>query len=180
MNRAEELARTFALLMQVFAINMSAVDFCKSIKHAIVLPAMELAEKLHISTDRFQFRRCPFDEMKQPHVACVESLEDLDCSDLFQHGKRFDIEKFEVAPTRAELVEDLKYLCNMTPEMSWSFIQGDRMSDPQIVRKAKVLVAWGNPSDFTGSTRNLFAELNAAVSKRTQRPGLISNLKIWR
>lgn len=155
--------------MQLFAFKVSLDEYYDSIQHAIVSPAIELTEKLQISRNIFRFQQWSLDGIEQPHTTCAINIKHFECSDLFQHGKKFDPEKLMPIPTRAELTDKLKYLCTTTPEMGLSSIQGNNLSELQILRKAKILVTWGESPDPVANTRNLFAGLIEALEVKGTR-----------
>lgn len=75
----------------------------------------------------------------------LDSLSTLDCKDVLQNRKAFNISKLDPLPTQEELKEDLLNVCTVVPALSVRQIgQRDAIKAPVVVCKQQLLVAWGS------------------------------------
>lgn len=134
-------------------------SFCQSLSEECILPAMELYEKMQISTHHFYLDINPMIIWHRDGslTTCLDfygSLDQLDCSNVLQNRKAFAVAKLDPPPTRKDLMDQVINVCTVAPALYMRRVgQRDAIKEPTVVRKQQTLVAWG-----TEETRQKFLD----------------------
>lgn len=110
---------------------------------------MKLYEKLQVSTHHFYLDVNPFMAWStngnlMSSAEFLDTLNTLDCRNVLQHRKAFNLAKLDPEPTPTELRHDLVNVCTVVPALMMRQVgQRDAIKEPVTVRKQQMLVAWG-------------------------------------
>ncbi|KAK0634380.1 hypothetical protein B0T17DRAFT_482205 [Bombardia bombarda] len=127
--------------------------FYNSCYELVVLPAVQLHEKLLISTHHFymdinQYSMWYSGHSEHGSMTTPEFLEDLHklrCENIVEYRKPFDIAKMPFRPTIEHLNRDLIHVMTVVPAICMRRIGGGScIREAEVVRKQQVLVAWGS------------------------------------
>ncbi|KAM0381211.1 hypothetical protein ACHAPY_005414 [Fusarium culmorum] len=146
--RREAMTRELANILKIFFKKDQFNWFCQNTCQRIVVPAMRLYEKLQISTNHFYLDVNSFIVRAGGELTTstdfIDTLENLDCKNVLQNRKTFNIGKLETPPSKKELYHRLHNVCTVVPALYMRQIgQRDAIKDPIVVRKQQMLVAWG-------------------------------------
>ncbi|KAK2000893.1 hypothetical protein LX36DRAFT_629787 [Colletotrichum falcatum] len=141
----EEIASIFSILcrrdkMEWFSNNFG--DHC-------IKPAMQLYEKMQVSTNHFYFDINPYiicgpDGEIETSPDFFDSLPELDCKNVLQNRKAVNLAKMDPQPSKMELYHHMLNVCTLTPALYMRQIgRNDSIKEPQTVRRQQMLVAWG-------------------------------------
>ncbi|KAH8677907.1 hypothetical protein BX600DRAFT_431217 [Xylariales sp. PMI_506] len=140
-----ELAAYFAFFDPSSKLNMLS-----SLENEIIRPAMLLQQKIQTSIHHFYFELSVYEfdshAMAQlPRSALLlHELDKVECEDVLNNRKKIDITKVSPPPSREEALEHMYPICVTSPRLMMRQVgRGNVIRDPTIVRKQKVLVAWG-------------------------------------
>ncbi|KAF9762170.1 hypothetical protein IL306_003547 [Fusarium sp. DS 682] len=147
--RAMGMAQELGDILNVFTREEQFPNFFEHLFDLVIYPAMMLYEKLQISTNHFYLDIDSFIVKTEGGLKTtlnfVDSLRSLDCKNVLQNRKGFNMEKLDPPPSRQELCHLLHNVCSVVPALCMRQIgQGDTIKDPIVVRKQQVLVAWGS------------------------------------
>ncbi|KAI0125115.1 hypothetical protein BJ170DRAFT_488820 [Xylariales sp. AK1849] len=128
-------------------------DIYRSLDADILKPAIRLQDKIQTSIHHFYFELNPYDlsapgdpDDRPRAASLLDEIEKTDCEDVLNNRKRFDLGKLSPAPSRAEILDMLYPICITCPRLMMRQVgRGDVIREPTVVRKQKVLVAWGPP-----------------------------------
>lgn len=157
--RRRELTIELAQILKVFCKKDKYQWFCENMEGNCVSPAMKLYEKMQVSTHHFYLDINPYitwgsggDFNTSPEF--VDTLKNLDCRNVLQNRKAFNINKLDPQPSKKELYHHLLNICTVFPALLMRQIgQKDAIKEPMVVRKQQMLVAWG-----AEEKRNKFVE----------------------
>ncbi|KAK0389790.1 hypothetical protein NLU13_3363 [Sarocladium strictum] len=123
--------------------------FCKDISASCVQPAMQLYEKMQVSTHHFYLDINPMMAWRRDGSLITspefyDSVHQLDCQNILKNRKTFSLAKLDPQPSSKELSQGLLNVCAVTPALYMRRAgQRDAMKEPTLVRKQHSLVAWG-------------------------------------
>lgn len=114
-----------------------------------IWPAMKLYEKLQVSTHHFYLDINPYivwgpggDLNTSPEF--IDTLKKLNCKNVLQNRKVFDVARMDPEPSKKELYHHLLNVCTVVPALNMRQIgQKDSIKEPIVVRKQQMLVAYG-------------------------------------
>lgn len=146
----KELTTELASILKIFCKKDQYSWFCTNLDNNCIYPAMQLYEKLQVSTHHFYLDINSFivwgpgNELStSPEF--IDSLNKLDCRNVLQNRKAFNMAKLDPQPSKKELYHRLTNICTAYPALCMRQIgQKDAIKEPAIVRKQQMLVAWGN------------------------------------
>ncbi|KXH56693.1 hypothetical protein CSAL01_10934 [Colletotrichum salicis] len=147
--KMRELTIELATIFKIFSRKDKMDAFYKSFEQVCIKPAMQLYEKIQVSTNHFYFDINPYivwggDDELQTSPDFLDSLQDLDCKNILQNRKAFTLAKIDPQPTKKELYHHLLNICTLTPALYMRQIgRKDVIKEPQLVRRQQMLVAWG-------------------------------------
>ncbi|KAG8669584.1 hypothetical protein FPOAC2_08918 [Fusarium poae] len=146
--RREAMTRELANILKIFFKKDHFNWFCQNTCQRVVVPAMKLYEKLQISTNHFYLDINSFIVRAGSELTTstdfIDTLENLDCKNVLQNRKTFNVGKLDPPPSKKELYHRLHNVCTVVPALYMRQIgQRDAIKDPIVVRKQQMLVAWG-------------------------------------
>ncbi|KAK1658361.1 hypothetical protein BDP55DRAFT_565199 [Colletotrichum godetiae] len=147
--KMRELTIELATIFKILSRKDKMEAFYKSFEQVCIKPAMQLYEKIQVSTNHFYFDINPYivwggDDEMQTSTDFLDSLQDLDCKNILQNRKAFNLMKIDPQPTKKELYHHLLNVCTLTPALYMRQIgRKDVIKEPQLVRRQQMLVAWG-------------------------------------
>ncbi|RGP62003.1 hypothetical protein FLONG3_10373 [Fusarium longipes] len=147
--RREAMTRELANILKIFFKKEQFNWFCQNTCQRIVVPTMKLYEKLQISTNHFYLDVNSFIVRSGGELTTstdfIDTLKNLDCKNVLQNRKGFNVEKIDPPPSKKELYHRLHNVCTVVPALYMRQIgQRDAIKDPIVVRKQQMLVAWGS------------------------------------
>ncbi|KAF4452482.1 hypothetical protein F53441_4687 [Fusarium austroafricanum] len=147
--KREEMTQELANILKIFFKKEQFQWFCENLSSRVVHPAMKLYEKLQVSTNHFYLDINPFIVRVEGELNTstdfIDSLRNLDCKNVLQNRKGFNVDKLDPAPSKKELYHRLHNICTVVPALYMRQIgQRDAIKDPIVVRKQQMLVAWGS------------------------------------
>lgn len=110
---------------------------------------MKFYEKLQVSTHHFYLDMNPFMAWGSGgEVLCsgefIDNIEKLDCRNVLQNRKVFNMGKMDPKPTASELRHHMVNVCTVVPALMMRQVgQRDAIKEPVVVRRQQMLVAWG-------------------------------------
>lgn len=136
-------------ILKVFCKKDKTQLLCEGIEDNCIKPAMNLYEKFQVSTHHFYLDANPFmawgpnsQPIASPEFIAV--LDNLDCRNILQNRKAFNLAKLDPLPSRKELHHHLLNVCTVVPALCMRQIgQRDAVKEPMTVRRQQMLVAWG-------------------------------------
>ncbi|RGP76169.1 hypothetical protein FSPOR_291 [Fusarium sporotrichioides] len=146
--RREAMTRELANILKIFFKKDQFNWFCQNTCQRVIVPAMKLYEKLQISTNHFYLDVNSFIVRAGGELTTstdfIDTLENLDCKNVLQNRKTFNLGKLDPPPSKKELYHRLHNVCTVVPALYMRQIgQRDAIKDPIVVRKQQMLVAWG-------------------------------------
>jgi predicted nuclease with TOPRIM domain len=146
--RREAMTRELANILKIFFKKDQFNWFCQNTCQRVIVPAMKLYEKLQISTNHFYLDVNSFIVRAGGELTTstdfIDTLENLDCKNVLQNRKTFNLGKLDPTPSKKELYHRLHNVCTVVPALYMRQIgQRDAIKDPIVVRKQQMLVAWG-------------------------------------
>ncbi|KAF5663419.1 hypothetical protein FHETE_7495 [Fusarium heterosporum] len=156
--RREQMTQELAGVLKIFFKREEFQWFCENLSKRVVVPAMKLYEKFLISTNHFYLDINPFIVRAGGELTTstdfIDTLRRLDCKNVLQNRKAFNVEKLDPPPSKKELYHRLNNICTVVPALYMRQIgQRDAIKDPIVVRKQQMLVAWG-PEEKRQSYQN--------------------------
>lgn len=150
--RRKEMTVELATILKVFCKKDKFQWLCENIDDNCIWPAMKLYEKLQVSTHHFYLDINPYimwgpgaDLNTSPEF--IDSLKNLDCKNILQSRRAFNLAKMDPEPSKKELYHHLLNVCTVVPALYMRQIgQKDAIKEPIVVRKQQMLVAYG-PED---------------------------------
>lgn len=136
---------------KLFRKEKDHVAFCYSCQDTVIKPALRLHEKLLTSTHHFYLDINPhivWNHQRDLEMSpdFFENLDKLQCDNILQNRKHFNVEKLDPAPTLEDLKINLTNVLSVVPGLFMRQIgKGDAIKPPIVVRKQQVLVAYGSP-----------------------------------
>jgi hypothetical protein len=147
----KELTLNLVAGFKLFRKDKDFVAFCISCQDSVVKPALRLHEKLLTSTHHFYLDVNPhivWNQQRDLEMSpdFFENLDKLQCDNILQNRKHFNVEKLDPAPTLEDLKASLTNVLTVVPGLYMRQIgKGDAIKPPIVVRKQQVLVAYGTP-----------------------------------
>jgi predicted nuclease with TOPRIM domain len=146
--RREAMTRELTNILKIFFKKDQFNWFCQNTCQRVIVPAMKLYEKLQISTNHFYLDVNSFIVRAGGELTTstdfIDTLENLDCKNVLQNRKTFNLGKLDPTPSKKELYHRLHNVCTVVPALYMRQIgQRDAIKDPIVVRKQQMLVAWG-------------------------------------
>ncbi|KAF4776503.1 hypothetical protein HER10_EVM0006644 [Colletotrichum scovillei] len=147
--KLRELTIELASVFKIFCRRDKIDSFFRNFEQICIKPAMQLYEKIQVSTNHFYFDINPYivwgaDGEMQTSTDFLDNLQDLDCKNIVQNRKAFNLAKIDPPPTKKELYHHLLNVCTLTPALYMRQIgRKDVIKEPQLVRRQRMLVAWG-------------------------------------
>ncbi|KAH7192057.1 uncharacterized protein B0J16DRAFT_410805 [Fusarium flagelliforme] len=146
--RRETMTRELANILKIFIEKDQFQSFCQNTCQRVVMPAMKLYEKLQISTNHFYLDLNSFIVRSGGELTTstdfIDTLKNLDCKNVLQNRKTFNVERIDPPPSKKELYHRLHNVCTVVPALYMRQIgQRDAIKEPIVVRKQQMLVAWG-------------------------------------
>ncbi|KAL7911168.1 hypothetical protein GGI35DRAFT_446700 [Trichoderma velutinum] len=147
--RSRDLTLDLADILRIFCKKDKFQWFCQNMEENCVKPAMALYEKIQVSTHHFYLDIQPYISWSGSRFALspefVENVDKLDCRNILQNRKAFNMAKLDPRPTKKDLYLNLFNVCTVVPALYIRQIgQRDAIKAPSIVRKQQMLVAWGS------------------------------------
>lgn len=147
--RSRDLTLDLADILRIFCKKDKFQWFCQNIEENCIKPAMALYEKIQVSTHHFYLDIQPYISWSGSRFALspefVENVDKLDCRNILQSRKAFNMAKLDPRPSKKDLYLDLFNVCTVVPALYIRQIgQRDAIKAPSIVRKQQMLVAWGS------------------------------------
>ncbi|KAB5585570.1 hypothetical protein GE09DRAFT_1234120 [Coniochaeta sp. 2T2.1] len=134
---------------KLFRKDKEYVPFCISCQDTVIEPAFRLHEKLLTSTHHFYIDTNPYIVWNQQrgletNPEFFANLDNLQCENILQNRKHFDVTKLDPPPTFEELKDNLTNVLTVVPGLYIRQIgKGDAIKLPVVVRKQQVLVVFG-------------------------------------
>ncbi|KZL78432.1 hypothetical protein CT0861_04026 [Colletotrichum tofieldiae] len=177
--KARELTVELAGVFKILCRKDKMEWFVKSMGEHCVRPAMQLYEKMLVSTNHFYFDINPYimcgpNGEIQTSPDFFDNLQDIDCRNVLQNRKAVNLAKMDPPPSKMELYHHMLNVCTLTPALYMRRIgRNDSIKEPQIVRRQQMLVAWG-PQDKRAKfrengERTLLYQLYCARSDRERQ-----------
>ncbi|KAM0285773.1 hypothetical protein ACHAQH_001234 [Verticillium albo-atrum] len=152
--KEKEIAQDLVDLLGIFCTRGQLEAFYEGFVHECVRPAMQLYEKILLSTHLFYLDHTPYIVGPRNNLGGVElspaflehlSEDKLDCKNIVQSRKTFNPRKLSPEPTRKELYHNIEIVCMVAPALYMRQIGGqDAIREPDLVRKQQMLVVWGS------------------------------------
>lgn len=174
--RRKDMTIELSGILKVFCKKDKLGWFYDQMDENCVWPAMKLYEKLQVSTHHFYLDLNPYimwssggDLNGSPEF--IDSLKNLDCRNILQNRKAFNLAKLDPSPSKKELYHRLLNVCTVVPSLYMRQIgQKDSIKEPMVVRKQQMLVAWGDEEKRKAFTekgeRTIVSHLFHAKSER--------------
>ncbi|KAI5467020.1 hypothetical protein BGZ63DRAFT_346918 [Mariannaea sp. PMI_226] len=174
--RRKDMTVELCSMLRIFCKKEKLPWFYENMENNCVTPAMQLYEKLQVSTHHFYLDINPYimwssgGELNgSPEF--IDSIANLDCRNILQNRKAFNVNKIDPQPTKKELYHRLLNVCTVVPSLYMRQIgQRDAIKEPIVVRKQQMLVAWGTEekrrSFMENGDRTLVSHLFASKSER--------------
>ncbi|KAF4339986.1 hypothetical protein FBEOM_6070 [Fusarium beomiforme] len=147
--RAVGMSEELTDILNIFIGEEQYPNLFQDLFDLVIYPAMRLYEKLQVSTNHYyldidHFIVKVYEELNTT-PSFVASLTNLDCKNILQNRKGFNVEKLDPPPSKQELCCRLHNVCSVVPALYVRQIgQKDTIKDPIVVRKQQILVAWGS------------------------------------
>ncbi|KAL7941675.1 hypothetical protein V8C42DRAFT_334442 [Trichoderma barbatum] len=150
--RSRDMTLDLADILRIFCKKDKFAWFCQNIEENCIKPAMALYEKIQVSTHHFYLDIQPFIAWSGSRFALspefVDNIEKLDCKNILQHRKAFNMSKIDPPPAKKDLYLNLFNVCTVAPALYIRQIgQRDAIKAPSVVRKQQMLVAWGSEEE---------------------------------
>ncbi|KAI6762845.1 hypothetical protein HG530_008825 [Fusarium avenaceum] len=171
--RREQMTQELANILKIFFKREQFQWFCENLSKRVVVPAMKLYEKFLVSTNHFYLDINPFIVRAGGELTTstdfIDTIRKLDCRNVLQNRKAFNVEKLDPPPSKKELYHRLQNICTVVPALYMRQIgQRDAIKDPIVIRKQQMLVAWGPEEKRrayqSGGDRTLVSHLYASNS----------------
>ncbi|KAF6833718.1 hypothetical protein CMUS01_06465 [Colletotrichum musicola] len=172
----EHLTRELASIFSILCARGKEESFHRQFEKHCIKPAMMLYEKMQVSTHHFYFDMNPYimwgpegELLSTPDF--VDNLHDLDCRNILQNRKAFNVTKMDPPPTKRALYEHLLNVCTLAPALMMRQVgRKDVIREPQVVRRQQMLVAYGpvekRDSFQKDGDQTLLSHLCSAKSER--------------
>ncbi|OLN87211.1 hypothetical protein CCHL11_03529 [Colletotrichum chlorophyti] len=178
--KTEELTKELAGIFKLFCKKDHVAQFHEEFEKNCVVPAMRLYEKIQVSTNHFYFDINPYimwgsqEGQFQTSPEFMTDLRNLDCRNILQNRKAFNLDKIDPEPSQKELHYHLLNVCTIAPALYMRQIgRKDVIRPPQSVRKQQMLVAWGTQEKRDmfqhDSERTLLSHLYHAQNDRERQ-----------
>ncbi|KAM0807655.1 hypothetical protein AB5N19_07995 [Seiridium cardinale] len=119
-------------------------DLYRNLDKEIIEPALRLQEKMETSINHFYFELNPYRHSNPDNSRVMMLLNEwgkVECEDLFGNRKRVDLG----TKSREEVMANLYPICAICPRLMMRQVgRGIVIREPAIIRKQKVLAAWGD------------------------------------
>ncbi|KAK2050056.1 hypothetical protein LZ31DRAFT_513383 [Colletotrichum somersetense] len=177
--KARELTEELASVFKILCRRDKMEWFLNGFGDHCVKPAMQLYEKMQVSTNHFYFDINPYiicgpDGEIETSPDFLDNLLDLDCKNVLQNRKAVNFAKMDPPPSKMELYHHMFNVCTLTPALYMRQIgRNDSIKEPQTVRRQQMLVAWGPQEKrikfHESSDRTLLYHLYCAKSERERQ-----------
>ncbi|KAK5997204.1 hypothetical protein PT974_02557 [Cladobotryum mycophilum] len=148
--RSKDMTTELGSMLQIFCKKDQFQWFCQNMEENCVAPAMALYEKLQVSTHHFYLDINPYISWGPGNRISlssefIDNVGTLDCKNILQNRKGFNMAKMDPQPTKAQLHKELMNVCTVVPALYIRQIgQRDNIKAPTVVCKQRMLVAWGS------------------------------------
>lgn len=161
---AKQLTTSLARMLRIFKPRTEMKEFQSSIRDSIIKPAIELAEQLQLSVDKFEITWTPHSQgLTGDRADSMPDLQQYECVNT--QGKTIKFPKDQASTGR----EDIVYLLDICPGLSCRNVKSDVWSAAKVLRKPKVLVAMTKPNGHLvkqGSSDNADVTLLGTLDRR--------------
>lgn len=123
---AKDLAQKLHSLLLIFLPESQSSESLRSIKHDIIDPAIDLAQRLQLSVDRYDVKWSGF---KKGHFDITR----YECQNILGNGEAL---KFPAAQSRRNT-----YIMDVCPGLYHQELKADGYGELQVLKKPKILVA---------------------------------------
>lgn len=117
--RSRDLTLDLADILRIFCKKDKFQWFCQNMEENCVKPAMALYEKIQVSTHHFYLDIQPYIAWSGSRFSLspefVENVEKLDCRNILQNRKAFNMAKLDPRPTKKDLYLNLFNVCTVVP-----------------------------------------------------------------
>jgi hypothetical protein len=134
----KKLTASLTKMLSIFKPIPDMREFQSSIHNQIVKLAVDLAEKLQLSTDLYEIRWTNYAEgHRSNRERSMSDPEQYECVNLSSGGK---VIKFAADPQRFEGAH-ITYILDICPGLYCRNIKSDDYSEPKVLKKPRILVA---------------------------------------
>ncbi len=149
-NIAEKLATQLSDCLSLFCTEPDKMpEFKDGFANHCIKPAMELHEKMMMSTNEYLLNRQSIVLRSHANSMTIDtemvvlrSLANFHCIDILQYRKEFNLDKMSQRPTSHELRKNFRALCTIAPALMMKHAD-DTARPPEVIRKQRIVVAWG-------------------------------------
>ncbi|KAF5714204.1 hypothetical protein FMUND_7534 [Fusarium mundagurra] len=147
--KAKEMALQLFDILRIFSQGNHLHSCYQDLINVVVYPAIRLYEKLQISTTHFYLDITSLSTSVsgelRPMPRLTYSLMRLDCKNVLQNRKVFNLRKLNPPPSEEDLYHNLHSVCTVVPALYMRHVgQGNALKSPIVIRKQQILVAWGS------------------------------------
>ncbi|KDN66060.1 hypothetical protein CSUB01_07208 [Colletotrichum sublineola] len=177
--KERELTHELASMFKILCRRDKIEWFLNGFGAHCIKPAMQLYEKMQVSTNHFYFDInlyiiCGPDGEIETSPDFFDNLLDLDCKNVLQNRKAVNFAKMDPPPSKMELYHRMLNVCTLTPALYMRQIgRNDTIKEPQTVRRQRMLVAWGPQEKrdifLESGDRTLLYHLYCARSEREKQ-----------
>lgn len=151
----EKLATRLAARFRLFCAPGKMSDFTAGFSLHCIKPAMDLHEKMLMSTNEYLLDRDDFIGLEEDGKivtvsgAFFRGLASFNCKDILHSQKAFVVEKLNPKPTDEALRQNLYCICTIAPALLMKRVDRLDTTRPyEIIRKERIVVAWGEKNIF--------------------------------
>ncbi|KAF5533100.1 hypothetical protein FMEXI_12020 [Fusarium mexicanum] len=146
---ANDMAVQLSDILRIFSQEDNLHNCYQDLIDVVVYPAIRLYEKLQVSTNHLylDINSLPTSVggERHPKPKLADSLMRLDCKNVLQNRKGFNLRKLDPPPSEEDLYHSLHSVCTVVPALYVRQAkQGDTLKNPIVIRKQQVLVAWSS------------------------------------
>jgi len=168
--RKKELSTSLARIMRIFDPHAQAIELRSSIQKKIIEPATDLADKLHLSVDRFYLEYSAWTAVPQQEKEPIDCSR-FDCLDIMTN------KSIKVPNEQSKMRSDLIYLLDVAPGLFCETYKGDVPSPVKTLKSSRILVFVRKPSGegydrqiSKREDRTILHYIVSAVKKPQQKP----------
>lgn len=143
-NLTESILRTIGMREVLGPNDRVALERAKnSIHENVVLPAIELGDKLACAIDRFYLDiQSYWSEPCGPQTRLFRDLANLDCRNFGKGPPRFRLDKMQKKLSETEIKNRLRIICPAIPAMIMTEACDKTWGPPTVLVKEQIWVAW--------------------------------------
>lgn len=125
----------------MFLPNSDPKKLAALVYQAIIEPALLLADKLHLSVDRFSILRTQFSALRPEERSKIpKHYGSCECIDILQSGKI-------LKPQAIAAAESITYMFDLYPLLGFEAVKVDAYAKLKVLSKFRILVAARNKGD---------------------------------